>query len=571
MTNEVVNLISACNWDSVRFLFISNNVFDPLIYYSHLFPLVASLILVTFLYFKSSKNLATKILLVTTILLDIWLFNDLIIWATDKPALTMYAWSILVLLEPMIYAGLLHFLYLFIDEKDISFTKKLIIFLLLTPTVIFASTKLAILGYDISNCDRDAVEGPMAYYGYFIEIIFILWILSFVIKSYVQRRDKNEKQKILLITLGSIGFLIAFSFGNVIGSLFNTNSVLGDYSWTIGQYGIFGVPVFLAFLAYIIVKYKTFNAKVFGAQVLIGALVVFIGSEFFFVRTVTNRILTGITFVLVMVFGYLLIKSVKKEIEQREKIEKLAGELKTANEGQVSLMHFMNHQIKGRFGNAKNIFAELMTGDYGVMPADTVPLLEKGLEETDTGINYVQGILKGASAESGTLPYDMKPLDMKLLVEDVVSKQKEHTDKKGLVLNLEITPGDYNIIGDTTQLGEAVRNLIDNSINYTEHGGITITLSCHDKNIKLTVKDTGIGIAPEDRDRLFKAGGRGVESLKININATGYGLVFVKGVVEANKGKVWVESPGRGRGSTFIIELPHLAISLQEQYTFSTF
>src|SRR3990167_5926541 len=109
MTNEVLNLISACDWDSVRFLFISGNVFDPLIYYSHLLPLVASLILVVFLYFKSSKNFATKILLATTVILDIWLLGDLILWATDKPAVTMYAWTIINMLEQMIYAGLLYF------------------------------------------------------------------------------------------------------------------------------------------------------------------------------------------------------------------------------------------------------------------------------------------------------------------------------------------------------------------------------------------------------------------------------------------------------------------------------
>ena len=66
----------------------------------------------------------------------------------------------------MIYAGLLYFMYLFIYNQDISFTKKVVIATILAPTVLFASSKLAILGYDLSNCDRDAIEGPLVYYGY---------------------------------------------------------------------------------------------------------------------------------------------------------------------------------------------------------------------------------------------------------------------------------------------------------------------------------------------------------------------------------------------------------------------
>src|SRR3989344_1267948 len=558
---NIISTIALCNFESAKWLFFGPNV-APLVYYSHLPIAVISLFLAFYILFQNKKNLANKILFVMIITFVAWVLMDSVFWASNRSDVIMLVWSLIVLIEPLVYIGSLYLLYVLIDKKDLSFNKKLALGLLYLPLIILAPTIFNLSSFDISTCL--STEGPLAlYYTYFVEILVIIWVLVFSIERFMKAPNLEVRQEIVGLTVGTFLFLFAFAWGNIIGS-FTDN-------WQLGQYGLFGMPIFIGFLVHSIVKFKTFNIKLIATQALVFVSGSLIFSQFFFIQNNTNRILNSITFLIFVVVGIFLVRSVKKEVEQREKIEKLAGELKTANEGQVSLMHFMNHQIKGRFGNAKNIFAELMTGDYGVMPADTVPLLEKGLEETDTGINYVQGILKGASAESGTLPYDMKPLDMKLLVEDVVSKQKEHTDKKGLVLNLEITPGDYNIIGDTTQLGEAVRNLIDNSINYTEHGGITITLSCHDKNIKLTVKDTGIGIAPEDRDRLFKAGGRGVESLKININATGYGLVFVKGVVEAHKGKVWVESPGRGRGSTFIIELPHLAISLQEQYTFSTF
>jgi signal transduction histidine kinase len=303
--------------------------------------------------------------------------------------------------------------------------------------------------------------------------------------------------------------------------------------------------------------------KVFGAQILIIAIVALVGSQFFFIQNSTNKILTGITLIITAVIGVNLIRSVKREVEQRERIEVLAKDLEVTNSklsevntGQASLIHFMNHQIKGRFGISKNIFAELMSDDYGTMPPATLPLLEQGLAEADSGVKYLQSILNGASAEMGTLSYDMKPMDLKPLVEKVFAKQKDVAEKKGLAINLSIEEGEYPIIGDETQLGEVLRNLIDNSINYTLTGSIDVGLSHTEKGILYKVKDTGVGITPEDKARLFKAGGRGINSLKINVNATGYGLVFVKNVGQAHKGHVWVESEGHNKGSTFYLELP---------------
>jgi signal transduction histidine kinase len=278
--------------------------------------------------------------------------------------------------------------------------------------------------------------------------------------------------------------------------------------------------------------------------------------RFVFDDNLKNWIIDGLVLFLVIFVGQKLVKSVHKEIEQREKIEKLAEELKQINVGQNSMIHFMNHQIKGRFGIAKNIFAELLSEDYGKMPEETVPLIKKGLEETDTGINYVQNILKGATAENGSLQYDKKPMNFKELVENVAKHQREKAEAKGLQFNLNIEEGDYNMVGDSLQLGEAVRNLMDNSINYTLQGSISVKLNFSLNNMKLQVIDTGVGITQEDMVNLFKAGGRGANSLKINVNSTGYGLVFVKNVVEAHGGKVWVESRGEGKGSTFSVELP---------------
>ncbi len=541
MEKTVADFIGMCEWDSAQYLIVSDNVFGPLIYYSHLLPLVGSLLLVLFIFAKNRQSIAVKWLLATVVLLSIWLFSDLVLWATEKPTYTMFFWSIVNMVEPMIYAGMLFFTYSLLKGQDISFRSKIITFVLLLPTVLLASTSLNLQVYDLSNCYREAIEGPLAYYGYMIELIFTLWIVGIGLMHIVKSKDAEDRWKTLMIVGGVAFFLLSFAMGNVIGSLL--------VDWILGQYGLFGIPVFLAVLAYIIVRYKAFDIKLIAAQALITTVWLLIFA-ILFIREIENvRLIVSVTLLLIMFLGFQLVRSVRREVYLRESLE-------VANRGQASLIHFMNHQIKGRFGNIKNIFAELDSGDYGNMPADTVPLLKKGLDEANVGVTYVQGILNGASAEKGTISYNMTDIDFKSIVENAHSEQKEHAEKKGLEFTLDVKEGVYAIKGDMLQLGETVRNLFDNSINYTPTGSVRATLENIGNKVRLIISDTGVGLTADDKSKLFKAGGRGADSLKVNVNATGYGLVFVKGVIEAHKGRVWAESAGRDQGSTLYLEIP---------------
>jgi signal transduction histidine kinase len=80
-------------------------------------------------------------------------------------------------------------------------------------------------------------------------------------------------------------------------------------------------------------------------------------------------------------------------------------------------------------------------------------------------------------------------------------------------------------------------------------------LAKKDGNALLSVKDSGIGITDEDKKNLFTEGGRGRNAIKTNVNSTGYGLYIAKQIVDAHGGRIWAESEGQGKGSTFYVEL----------------
>ena len=98
-----------------------------------------------------------------------------------------------------------------------------------------------------------------------------------------------------------------------------------------------------------------------------------------------------------------------------------------------------------------------------------------------------------------------------------------------------------------------VVNLIDNSIKYTKEGWIKVKVEKIDTKILFTVKDSGVGINPEFIDTLFEKFTRG-DGARMNTTGSGLGLYLVKEIVNAHEGKVWVESEGVGKGSTFYVE-----------------
>jgi signal transduction histidine kinase len=150
----------------------------------------------------------------------------------------------------------------------------------------------------------------------------------------------------------------------------------------------------------------------------------------------------------------------------------------------------------------------------------------------------------------------MKEVDFKDIVAKTIEEKKVAIEHKGLKVESNLKDEVYPVLGDAFWLKEVVNNLIENSIKYTPTGTITIALDKREDKILLLVHDTGVGITEEDKKNLFTEGGRGKDSVKVNVDSTGYGLYSVKLIAETHHGRVWAESEGAGKGSTFYVELP---------------
>jgi signal transduction histidine kinase len=523
--------------------FETTYTYHSIAYYSHLIPAAIALLLVGFVLSKSRSALLTKLFALLVLGFSLWLIGDVIIWTNTNYHLVTALWAPLDYINILFYLLAAYFFAVLVSGKDIRNWQKLALFAVSLPAWWITVTGQSIVDFYHPWCEASNNEF-LTQYKLGVEVGVLALIMFTGLFSFF-KSDKAKRKQISLVAVALVLFLAIFASTEYIAS------VTGIYE--INLYSLFVLPVFLAMIIYSITNLRIFAYKSFGTQLLIYVLLIMVGSQFFFLNDATYRALTLVTLALSVFLGTVLARNIRRE-------EELAIQLEVANEGQATLIHFINHQIKGFLNKGKIAFAEFISDpEYGQASDEGKKLLGEGLHAMNEGVDFVQEILKASDIEKGTFAYDIKPVDLKSIVSTIAEDMRSTATTKGLQYNIDIAPGEYNTKGDLSQLKEAVKNLITNSIVYTPTGSINIKLGVNDKKILLTIQDTGVGLSDEVKPKLFTKGGRSSESVKINVNSTGYGLAIVKGIAEAHKGRVWAESLGVNKGSTFYLELPVLA------------
>ena len=525
-----------------------------LLYYAHIPAAVIALLFSFYAFWNDRQFLLNRILLVISVLFSLWTIINLVTWTNIHSEFILFVWSFFGLIFSLISISCIYFIYVFLEKRDIPTKVKIIFLALLSPILLLTPTSLNLSGFNITDCDAFGFEHlPFESYYTLLGILAMIWIFVLLVRRYRVAPPDFRKQ-ILLIGAGIELFLFAFFVMVFLASYLTGIEVFSDSDLEL--YGLFGMVIFMVYISILMVRFKTFNIKLIATQALVWGLVILIGSQFFFIQVPINMILNGFTFVASIILGYFLIRSVKKEIQQKEELLKLTISLRSLLKQRESLVHLITHKVKGSFTRTKFIFAGILDGTFGEISPEVKKIAEQGLEFDNGGIETVDLVLNAANLQNGIIKYDMKNIDLKEIVLKTINDKKLAIEAKGLKVETEINDGGYNIMGDSFWLSELVNNLIENSIRYTKEGKIIVGLDKKDHKIIFSVKDTGVGITEEDKKNLFTEGGRGKDSVKVNVDSTGYGLYTVKLIVDAHKGTVSAQSEGENKGSQFYVELP---------------
>lgn len=379
-------------------------------------------------------------------------------------------------------------------------------------------------------------------FGFFIFYLFLNTIIDFL-------KNKNKNKYLLLF----IGFLISFSFHIVFNFIFP--NVFNNIKY-VGFGSLFTFP-FILFSGYAILKNRFLNVRILTTDTFILILLLLSAVQIFNSENLLDTLIRFTIFMLLIFFSGILINSVRKEIEQREELQKLNQELDRANRLKSEFLSFASHQLKSPMAVIKG-YASLMTD--GTIPnvsdqiKDFAVKIKKSIDDL---LILIEEFMDYRKIDENRMEFNFEEVEITEFIKNIFDNYVLLAKERNLEFSFENNLKETKINIDKIRFSQVIQNLIDNALKYTKQGFVKVSLNEKDGDVLICVKDSGIGISKELQAQLF---GQFIRdpSIKKEIQGTGLGLYIAKYIVEIHKGKIWAESEGENKGSQFYVQIPKL-------------
>lgn len=495
-------------------------------------------VLAGIVFFRSRHSITSRTFFFFSLITIIWGLSNYFLYKFTDPGLTVLALRVHIFLTIWHSYAFYQLAYVFPEEKkSLPLWHRYILLpvafftsaVLLVPFV-FTKVNHLISLTEISNPEKSdgIILAGIVTFSFLISGITVLY-------NKIEFAKGDTRRQIMLMFTGmslTAGLLLLFSFVLPIG--------FHNYDFVpFGALFIFPIIVFTAYAIYIV---ELFHVKNIFAGVFTFFLCVFSLVELIISDNIEQLLLRILVFILTLILSIQLVKN--------------TFEIELANEQKSELMTFATHEIRTPITVMRGYAAILLDGDKGQISPEVVDLLRKILISGNEVISLLSQYLNKSKIELGQLQYVFLRVDVVQLINEILTTFKVHADQKGLYLT-EVLPTKERIFvnADQGKLKEVIINLIDNSIKYTPKGAVIVSVQNHKGKVIIKVEDNGVGVEEDTKSILFKEFSR-ADVQKVNILGTGLGLYLAKIFIDAHKGRIWVESEGKNKGSQFYIELP---------------
>jgi signal transduction histidine kinase len=242
--------------------------------------------------------------------------------------------------------------------------------------------------------------------------------------------------------------------------------------------------------------------------------------------------------------------------ETRIELDKTYKELKKLDKMKAEFMNISAHELKTPLIPIIGYLDMIIRGEMGKINPKEKESLAIALRSAQRLQRLVSDILNISKLETGAMKFYIDDISLTALIGNLVESMMPFANEKKIKLTSKIDKNLPLIKGDISRITEVFENLINNAIKFTEKGEVLIESKIEDKNIIISVRDSGIGISMEFiKKKLFKKFQQEDSTERRKYSGTGLGLAICKSIVERHKGKIWVKSEV-GKGSTFYVSLP---------------
>ncbi len=518
----------------------------------------ATLILGFVVFFTNPKSVTNRAFLLFAFMTVAWGALNYVNYQIPNSDLAFWALRIAIFFAVWHAFSLFHLLYVFPQERvkyhRLYFT---VLLPVVTITALLTLTPLVFSHVELVTEGRitKVANGPGIAIFSATVLGLVLGGLTILFKK-VRRSSGADRVRLSTILVGILLTFILILVFNFIYPAFLNNA---NYV-SLGALFIFP---FIAFTSYSIFRHKFLNVKVVSTEVLVFTLALASILEIIFSESISIVLFRVAIFGLILILGILLINSVMKEVKQREELEIVTRQLGKANEklqqldqARADFITIASHQLRTPPATIKWYLAAIKSGDYGALPEEAATALSKAEATNNSLISLIDDLLNASRIERGKMEFAFGPANLEQLVALTVEQLQPLASIKSLVLVYEKPKKPLpEITADKEKLRQVVNNFIDNAIKYSKTGAITIRLTADTTNIKFSVTDSGKGISKDVIKTIFEKYTRGKDSAT-HATGLGLGLYVAKIIIGKHKGKVWAESAGEGKGSTFNFTLP---------------
>ncbi|MEW6272966.1 MAG: 7TM diverse intracellular signaling domain-containing protein [Thermodesulfobacteriota bacterium] len=257
-------------------------------------------------------------------------------------------------------------------------------------------------------------------------------------------------------------------------------------------------------------------------------------------------------------------RDLELRIEQRtaalarrgEELSEKTRQLEVANRHKSRFLATMSHELRTPLNAVIGFSQLLLSRKFGELNARQSGYVDDILESGRHLLSLINDILDLSKVEAGRMELELSRFDLPAALDNALALVRERASSHGVELSSRVDERIGELVADERKLKQVLVNLLTNAVKFTRQGGsVEVTAARSDGAVQIAVRDTGIGIAPEDQDAIFEEFCQvGTGSVQ-GIEGTGLGLSLARRLVELHGGRIWVESE-IGRGSTFTFSLP---------------
>jgi PAS domain S-box-containing protein len=216
----------------------------------------------------------------------------------------------------------------------------------------------------------------------------------------------------------------------------------------------------------------------------------------------------------------------------------------------------VSHELRTPLAAIYGAAMTLRRSDVALDEEQRARLLDVVSGEADRLARTVNDILWASRLDSDSLQVSIQNCDPVALVSEVTKAQEVHLDRAHQLV-VEAADDLPLVAGDPDKVGRVLINLVDNAVKYSPDGGrVSVAVAHLGSHVRFSVTDEGLGIPPAEQRRVFEKFYRLDPNMNRGVGGTGLGLYICRELVRRMDGRIWVESGGLGRGSTFHVELP---------------